>query len=348
MITSPRFHIIKGKSLNIPMTSNEKMEFMRDMHKLFRGEECGHVGRWQYSNKEFEEDLVEGAALWSSFIEQSSDYYLLKNEIELINKYACELIDNNEAPVSLVDFGPGPSFPVLNKTLPIARMFKNMRAYCPIDKNYKYLIDASEEINNEYPYVRIKAFNADYFKDDIQLAADPKPFALFFGSSISNIPGSTKHGIPEKEVIFQLSRLRRIVGDRGSLLMGYDANQDAESIIRSYSHPIHKKFGINLMQRVRRDLPVYGDFDSNAWHYEPIWHPENHQLCHTAVADKDQVFMLGREFFDIKQGEQFILNNSYKYPIEKMCGWGKEAGFENQKYIIDTDERCVLHIMKAK
>lgn len=330
-----------------PESTTQKADFLFDMQATFRRERHGIAGSWQYSDSFHADDPVRGSVLWEAFLKASNDYYPLASEIDLIHNHAKSLIGHVDAPVALVDFGPGPRQAVSNKTLPIASLFDKVSRYCPIDKSQDYLIGAASAFGERFPQVPVEEIHADFFKDEISLPTDCQPFALFFGSSISNLEGCPEDGLPESEIVWQLSRLRRIIGDDGSLLMAYDANQDAQSILKSYNHPYQAAFGSNIVYRMQRELPISGNFKPESWHYEAVWHPKTHQLCHTLVCDEQQSFSLGKEHFSVGEGERFVLNNSFKYPIEKMQEWGMKAGFSRQRFIQDSSKREVLHLMQT-
>lgn len=339
-------HIIGSAAHALPPAATQT-GFLEAVKATLRHERHGIVGAWQYSDSHYDGDPVHGALLWEAFLKASKDYYPLRSEIELIQHHARRLLRFQREPVTLVDFGPGPQEAVLDKTVPIARLFARIAGYCPVDLSRDYLLAACRTLHNENPAIPMQAFNMDFFVDDIPLPGDHARLGLFFGSSISNIEGSPADGLPEDEIVRQLTRLRLALGPRGSLLMAYDANQDEGSIMRSYLHPLQVAFGSNLMHRIKRDLPVFGDFDPEAWRYEPVWHAATHQLCHTVVCERDQTFWLDNERFAIKSGERFTLNNSYKYPVHKMREWGARAGFTHQDCVMDSKNREALHLMAA-
>ncbi len=340
--------VVQGASIASNPTLNENTLFLSDMQALFRKERHGHVGAWQYSDNEGAHDPVRGAILWEAFLKASKDYYPLHTEIELIRNKAGLLIGKRVNPVWLTDFGPGPPQTVRLKTLPIKKHFQHVVGYSPIDLSETYLHEASQVVFEDQPNISLKAFHADYFTDYIQLPkGNHTPFGLFFGSTISNFEGRPEDGMPTDAIINQLVRLKEILGNGGELMMAYDANQDEQSILSSYMHELQMEFGRNIMHRVVRDLPVYGNFYPDAWRYEPQWHAQTHQLCHTIICEKDMDFWLGDEHFKPKAGESFILNNSFKYPVEKMNEWSQQAGWGTQHHEMDAKNRVALQLMAA-
>ncbi len=328
-----------------PVLDTETKQFLSDMQATLRGERHGIIGPWQYSSSHSNKDPVRGAYLWETFLKASLDYYPLPNETRLIQSRAGDLIQDKSTPVVLVDIGPGSTQAVINKTIPVKRHFENVVMYCPVDKCEDYLISSANVLNDEQQGIPIKAYHVDYTQDEINIPHKGRVVALFFGGTIGNFEGHPNEGLPEDKVVEYLKSVKKIIGSDGTLMITHDANQDETSILRSYLHPLQVAFGSNIMHRVKRDLPVYGDFDPDAWHYEPVWHEKNHQLCHTILCDRDQTFWLGQERFKIHAGERFILNNSFKYPVHKMKEWASLAGFGEQAHVMDHQGRQALHAL---
>lgn len=338
--------VVQGASISSKLIIDENELFLSDMQALFRKERHGHVGAWQYSDRQTDNDPVRGAYLWESFLKATKDYYPLINSMKLIKDKSGLLIGQRDEPTWLSDFGCGSAKATRGKVIPIKQHFKNITGYSPIDRSHTFLIEASGAMDNEQKGISIKAFQADYVEDEIKLPHG-KNFGVFLGSTISNIEGHPQDGIPVEEIISLMAKLKEVLGDNSELLMDYDANQDEQSILASYMHELQMEFGRNIMHRVVRDLPVYGDFDPNAWRYDPVWHEKTHQLCHTIVSERNMDFYIGNERFKIMAGERFILNNSFKYPVEKMREWCQQAGWSTQSHVTDYQNRIALQLMAA-
>lgn len=325
----------------------EQFRFLHKMQATFRGEAHGVVGDLQYTTSIDQSDPVQGANLWEAFLKVSKDYYPLPNEIKLIRTKAGRLIQDKKSPVFIVDFGPGPKQAVLNKTIPIMRHFGNAAGYAAIDGCMDYVVSSCNVVGKKHASVPLYGYQADYLEDDINLPEGTRKIGLFFGGTIANFEGHPTQGLPAERVIALLKRMRELLGSDGSLFITNDSNQDEESILSSYLHPLQIAFGSNLMHRVKRDLPVSKGFDPCAWRYEPVWHAANHQLCHTVVCERTQDFWLGEEYFKINVGERFILNNSFKYPVSKIKEWAHEAGFNSHQHVMDHQNRQALHLMHS-
>lgn len=332
---------------NIPAHAYEMLRFLSDIQATFRYEKHGVVGQWQYSSSLNKNDPVRGAALWEEFLKAPNNYYLLPNEIRLIQERVGQLLSGIDNPVVLVDFGQGPAQTVLNKTVPIMRHLSAIAAYCPLDTCKDYIIEAGEIVSRERPGIRIDGYHVDYYRDEFEIPKIAPALGLFFGGTIGNVSGHPNDGLPEAQIVSYLRRIKRILGNNAYLIMTNDTNQDETSILQSYCHEMQIAFGSNLMHRIKRDLPISGGFNPESWHYEPVWHAENHQLCHTIVCDQAQKFMLGKEKFNIEIGERFILNNSFKFPVEKIIEWAKKVGFESQKRFMDHENRQAIYLFKA-
>ncbi len=348
-MTPPQLQLIEGNSVRVPLTlTDEKARFLADMQATLRGEKHGVAGPWQYSSSHHPDDPVRGAFLWEAFLKAADNhYYALMNETHLIGGRSHELIEDTKSPILLADFGPGPKQTVINKTLPVKRHFKNVVGYASIDHCLDFVTGSCEVVEQDQPGMPLYGYHVDYLYDEIQLPEGSRKVGLFFGGTIANFEGHPNDGLPGERAIALLRRIREILGEDGTLLITNDTNQDEASVLLSYLHPLQVAFGSNIMHRVKRDLPVYGDFDPEAWRYEPVWHAKSHQLCHTVICERDQSFWLGNERFNIKAGERFILNNSFKYPVAKMKEWAHAAGFGTHRHIMDHENRQALHLMAS-
>jgi len=322
--------------------------FLRDVQDLFRKERHGHLGPWHYSDNEGQSDPVKGALLWESFVDHSRKYYLLSQEVSLLNSRLKELIAPKGKDIFLIDFGPGSTKAVNLKTKPVINALGNVSAYCPIDCSQTFVEEACDVIGQSYPDISLHPLQADYYLEDVTLSKNYiSRFGIFLGGSISNIEGHPDNGIPNAKIVDYLAKFKTILGNNAEMLITYDSKQDEQSIIESYMHPAQTEFGRNIMRRIVRDLPIAGNFDPNAWIYEPLWHKKSHQLCHTVIAQADMSFLLGRENFKVKDGERFILDNSFKYPVEIMKDLMSEAGWTNVDCLQNDGESMVAHLVKS-
>ncbi len=324
----------------------DQSDFMTDIIDLFSGTRSGHVGKWGYSDKLSENDSVCGADLWNRFLNNSESYYLCKNEISLIIKYAEKIAQITGEARSLIDFGPGSKDAVINKTLPILNFLKNIQSYRPIDVSQEFVDGARDCVSHYYPMLKISPLQADFFSDSIKHKDKVPVIGLAFGSLISNIPGHPNSPVPYQEIIRQLIAYGSIIGSGGYLVITQDANQSHNSILESYIHPDHSAYEENIMHRVSRDLPVSGGFKPNQWEYRPVWYKSRHLLSHTLVALCDQNFWIGPHLFRVSAGESFTIDNSYKYPVALFQILARKAGYTPSKVFIDDQGRVAMHIMK--
>lgn len=328
----------------IPVQSN----FLQAAQDTFSRRAYATLANWQYSDSDYANDPVCGASLWDTFLkDNNSGYYHPIAERELILKQAKLLEGQYNEKTAIVDFGPGPKHIVEQKTLPFVRAIQDIAAYYPVDVSATYLLGAASVVKQASSSTVISPIKADFLKDPLNISAKLHKVGLFMGGTIANIPYAPNIGLPEFEVISMLKKFRMALGERSTLLVAYDGNQNGETVYKSYDHPIQRQFGVNVMQRIKRDLPVFGSYDAEAWVYEPVWYARSSQLCHTVFATRNQSFMLGNEWFDIKRGDSFVLNNSFKYPAQRMSEWAKKAGFKSDSFITEPKYNYTLHAMHA-
>ena len=322
--------------------------FLTDIRDLFEGRRSGHVGHWQYSDSLFPGDAVRGAALWEAFIRSTKDYYVLFNEIALIRENGAAIAHGLGPFSKVIEFGPGSREAMTNKTIPLLtqiRLAPNA-VYVPFDISDEFAKGASNTIVQAMPWLDTQTITGDYLEDPLPTIDRPGNTLGVFINNLPNIASSDTGGIPADKVKTLLRRFSGMLGANSHLLVTYDSNQDERSIFAAYDHPLQRAFGSNLMHRIVRDLPVTRGFDPTAWRYEPIWKPENHQVCHTVFCEKAQAFRLGDNSYSIEKGQSFVLNNSFKYPsglVEKLA---KQAGFETINVVKDRQDRIAMHMLR--
>ena len=66
-------------------------ELTQDLHDLLNYKRAGHMGRWEYSSPNFENDPVNGIYLWNRFLHEHPEYYLAEAEKRIAQKISAVL-----------------------------------------------------------------------------------------------------------------------------------------------------------------------------------------------------------------------------------------------------------------
>jgi uncharacterized SAM-dependent methyltransferase len=151
-----------------------------------------------------------------------------------------------------------------------------------------------------------------------------------------------------RKLVKELILLRKNLPYGGHLLIGLDANQNEHSLYESYDHPAHSVYEINVLFQIKRDLiPNQAGFKPHDWKYEMAWYPESHQFCHIAEALSDQQFTLAGKDYSIARGEQFVVDNSFKFPVGILQQAALMAGYKPKASFLDDEKRMALHLLEV-
>lgn len=286
---------------------------------------------------------IKGSDMWNNIINEKS-YYLYKNEIALINECAPEIRNYTPKNPIFVDLGPGSIKSVKQKTLPVLNAFDNVKSYIPIDVSDTFLQEARNLIHQEYPLTKVTPIKADFYNYISSFSYYDDVIVYFPGSTIGNIAEEYDATTPIN-TIKHLKKLKNIVGHSGTLIIGHDANQDVESLMKAYDNKALHNIVLYLLHRMNWDLPIKG---LNIDNFECIvkWHPEKYRISYYAKAKNKATVYLDDEKIIIPKGAELHIGNSYKYPVDVFKKIAQAAGFTPIKCFQDDEKKMAIHILK--
>jgi dimethylhistidine N-methyltransferase len=237
------------------------------------------------------------------------DYYVTRTEMGILRDSASEIASLVGEGCTLIEYGSGSSA----KTRILLDRLRKPERYCPVDISRDYLIQASGELEKEYPSLDIVAVCADFslplsLPDEI---VGRGPLNLAF------LPGSTLGNFEPIETLRFLRNTARFVGRGGSLLIGIDLVKNHEVLERAYNdlEGVTAAFNLNLLSRINRELG--GDLDPSKFRHRAFFNAEESRIEMHLVSLEDQEASIGPEglkwryFFG--RGETIHTENSYKY-----------------------------------
>jgi L-histidine Nalpha-methyltransferase len=331
------------------LINGQEEAFLRDVLAWFRKTNDGHMGKWQYFDPKFDDDPARGGLLWQEWVEAESHFYMLKSQSALISRCVKEIRELIGPVSTLLDLGPGEESAVVSNTFPFMKAFANgLRVYIPVDLCESFATRAASLVSKEGLNIEAYPRVADFTKTRLGLSPDEKTLALCFGGIIGNYEGFQNTGRATELLSTELQSLRQHIPLGSHIIFGLDANQDPASLYQSYDHPVHAAYEINVLYRIRRDLmPNETGFKPDKWKYSMAWYPEGHQFCHIAECTQSQNFLLSGQRFTFQVGEQLVVDNSFKFPVEVFQHSARLAGFETVKSFLDDQDRMALHLLKA-
>lgn len=268
-------------------------------------------------------------------IMQMPEYYLTNCEKEIfasnINKIG-EALTYGKNRFDLIELGSGDG----SKTKIILESLVSMKA------NFKFIpIDISQAANNElaltlakeFPDLPVEPETGDYMRIVERINSDPytRKVILFLGSNIGNL-----NDIETTKFLKDLYRFTR-QGDK--IMIGFDLKKSPSVIMDAYNDPhgLTRKFNLNHLLRLNRELQSDFDIDSFEFHveYNPISGMVKSYLLST-VNQFVTIKSLGR-IIEFKKWEPVFMELSRKFDPDCIETLASEYGFRVDKTFKD---RC--------
>jgi uncharacterized SAM-dependent methyltransferase len=313
--------------------------FLSDVKSLFLHQQQENMASYLYSTADpaIEGDTVNGEEYYREVIEQSSDYYLYKEEVQLINKVASKIATYVPQAASIIEFGTGTETAFINKTLPFLKAVKKFQSYIPVDLCETYLRQIEKILIQKLPEISVKFLKEDFIKNPDLVKSFTNPVVFFKGSTITNLS-------PENCICF-FDRISQALPPEGILIVGVDANQHESSLRKAYDTERGANFILNIFHLIHRNLPIT-NFNPTAFKYEFNWVAPEHCVQHNAIATQEQNLIIDDFMLvNIKKGEKFHLLSSYKYPVDYFQNMARKGGLEPLDYFVDENQRMVIHVL---
>ena len=172
---------------------------------------------------------AESSSYYNNLIKNCSDYYLCKDEIEVINKNTDKLEKYLDNVTDILEIGPGSKHAVNNKTLPILQSAKNLKRYHALDYSKNYLKEACNVIQTKLPNLKIIPIKADLMNfGKLKLISEGPKAVLSFGCTLCNFSIAN-----QTQIIKEFSTL---LNKKDVLILTIDNNQNKESLLKAYDN----------------------------------------------------------------------------------------------------------------
>lgn len=275
---------------------------------------------------------AEGDRLFQQIM-NSPEYYLTNAEMEIFSRQTAGLaaaVLEGGQPFDLIELGAGDA----TKSSHLLRNLLAQKAdftYLPIDISSHVISSLNATLPLSLPGLKIKGLNGEYF-DMLKKAADisaNRKVVLFMGANIGNMPVS--------DAMDFCDELRRHLTPGDIVIMGFDLKKDPETILAAYndSQGITKKFNLNLLTRINRELGA--DFDIESFHHYAMYDPETGSCKSYLVSLKDQdVNIPDGELIHFCKDEYIFMEISQKYAPEQITQFAKKANFKTVNNFFDS------------
>jgi dimethylhistidine N-methyltransferase len=247
------------------------------------------------------------------------EYYVTRTETEILRQHGAEIAESIGDNAELVGFGTGAGV----KTRMVLDHLENLIAYVPVDISKQRLTESAEALSREIPALEILPVCADYLQPFELPTPSRKPahIAVYF-------PGSTIGNMQPEVARHFLTRVARLCGHSGGLIIGVDLQKSRKVLEAAYndSAGVTALFNLNMLVRANRELGA--DFDLSQWRHRAIYNQEAHRIEMHLISERAQTVHLGEEEFHFEPGEKIITEFSYKHTIEGFSALAASAGFQ--------------------
>ncbi|MCH7413798.1 L-histidine N(alpha)-methyltransferase [Belliella sp. R4-6] len=267
------------------------------------------------------------------------EYYLPACEVEILNNSAESILEQIPFDsIDIIELGAGDG----SKMISFLELFhKKIESvtYIPMDISPEILEVNKSTILRQIPDIKIITISGDYTLTTGQLVERENPrLILFMGSNIGNYSGEKA-----KEFMRFVNDMMK-VGDY--FLMGVDLKKNPHIIRKAYndSKGVTKRFNLNLLERINRELK--GDFDIDSFGHYGTYNPINGEALSFLFSENNQQVTIGNHVFKFEKYETIRTEISRKYSLKELDSIGKETGFEWDKHFLDSKEYFSLSLFR--
>ena len=267
------------------------------------------------------------------------EYYLPACEVEILNNSAESIMAQIPFDsIDIIELGAGDGSKMISF---LERFHKKMKSvtYIPMDISPEILEVNKNLILDQIPDLEIITIPGDYSLTLGQLVKRENPkLILFMGSNIGN------YAAKEAKKFMRFINGLMKVGDY--FLMGVDLKKNPHTIRKAYndSKGVTRRFNLNLLERINRELK--GDFDIDSFGHYGTYNPINGEALSFLFSEKNQQVKIGDQVFKFEKYETIRTEISRKYSLKELDSIGKETEFEWDKHFLDSKEYFSLSLFR--
>ncbi len=265
------------------------------------------------------------------------EYYLTRAETALLDAHVDEIVGAVGPRAVLVEFGSGSSV----KTRMLLDRLPDLARYVPVDISAEHLYDTAAALRARYRGLSVEPVVADYAHPLPDLGALTR--APDGGRTTVFFPGSSVGNFEPGEAVALLSRMARVAGPGGALLVGADVGRDAGEVRAAYddAQGVTAAFNLNLLARIDRELG--GTFALDRWRHEAEWQAGERRVEMRLVSLAAQTVTVAGRAFRFDEGERVVTEHCYKYDVERFREMARRAGLTPARCWLDPSGRMAMH-----
>jgi dimethylhistidine N-methyltransferase len=270
-------------------------------------------------------------------ITELSEYYPTRCELAILDRHAAEMARLINGKTALIEFGSGST----RKARILLAASTAIVAYMPVDISSEMLVREAEQLQRDFPRLKVVAVAADFTRP-FHL-----PNAISGLARVGFFPGSTIGNFDPPEAAAFLQHAARMLGPRAVLIIGVDLIKDTAILNVAYDDAagITAEFNLNLLARINRELGA--DFDLEAFRHQALYNAERRRIEMHLISRKRQTVKLCGHAIEFRAGESIHTENSYKYTIESFRALARSAGWLPAAVWTDPQGWFSVHALTA-
>ena len=257
-----------------------------------------------------------GSALFDAICEVP-EYYLTRTETDILKLHAADIASRAGPGCALIEFGSGSSV----KSRLLLDALKDPALYAPVDISRDHLDQTAHRLRRDYPGLAIEPVCADYMMLEALPAIAPGTPRLGF------FPGSTIGNLEPHEARSFLRRARRLLADKGAMVLGVDLRKDPLRLHAAYNDEagVTASFTLNLLRRMNRELGA--TFDPSQFAHDASYNSAEGRIEIYFRSLRRQSVMVAGHSFAFAEGQRVHTEYSYKYDIAGLASLASDGGF---------------------
>ena len=277
---------------------------------------------------------ARGAELFEQICELE-EYYPYRTELALLAAHLPELSRAIGPAARVIEPGSGAGI----KTRMLLTALDRPATYVPIDVSVEQLTLTARTLEQAFPGLDVQPIAGDYTQE-LELPANGKSSGA--GRTVVFFPGSTIGNFEPDEARGFLGRFARLAGPGASLVLGADANQDAEALLRAYddSQGVTAEFDLNLLAHLNRTHGA--TFDLAGFMHRAVWDAQRSRIEMHLVSRRRQTVRVRGEAFSFERGEPIVTEHCYKHAPDALTVLLADAGWTVRQVFVDPTGRMRL------
>jgi dimethylhistidine N-methyltransferase len=277
---------------------------------------------------------VQGSHLFEA-ITRMPEYYPTRTEREIMRAQGAEIAQKVGAGGTAIELGAGSC----EKARVLCDLIRP-ETFVAVDISAEFLHEAVDGLRAAFPAMAVHPVGADLMDEIVLPATIPRPRRLVFypGSSIGNFDPPHARDL--------LRRIRQLLEDDGTLLIGVDLVKEIAALEAAYDDAagLTAAFNLNVLDHVNR--LIGSDFDRTHWQHRAFFNTVESRIeMHLeATADSHLRWPGGERMFTA--GERIHTENSYKYRVADFRALLARAGFSTSE--VWTDARDWFAVFLAR